>query len=299
MSGRGDDREVGRIRDLPAAKRVEAAALVRDGRVFDLAQPRFRGMPLFPGHPSFEVLSYRTPRGLRVAGDEPWGPRNDAGLGYMSELVLASTHSGAHVDALAHMTVGPDDRWYGGSTADADLGDFGPVVGDASRLVPIFTRGVLFDVPRHRGLDVLPKGDPIGAEELQEVARAQGVELRPYDVALIRTGYGGLWPDVERMAAHRTPGPDLTAARWLSEQGVVATGSDTETYEVQPTNLGGEPHNPQPVHTHLLIDEGIYIMESLELEVLAAAGVHEFLFVALPLKIQGATGSMVDPVAVV
>ena len=57
--------------------------------------------------------------------------------------------------------------------------------------------------------------------------------------------------------------------------------------------------NPQPVHTLLLIEHGVYLLESLDLEGLAAAGVHEFLFVALPLAIRGATGSMIDPVAIV
>jgi kynurenine formamidase len=57
------------------------------------------------------------------------------------------------------------------------------------------------------------------------------------------------------------------------------------------------PANPQPVHTRLLIERGVY--ESLDLERLAGDGVHEFLFVALPLKIAGATGSMLDPLAVV
>ena len=78
-----------------------------------------------------------------------------------------------------------------------------------------------------------------------------------------------------------------------------ATGSDTETFEVQPAPDMGEPANPQPVHTLLLIERGIYIMESLDLEGLAKSGAREVLFVALPLKIRGATGSMIDPVAVI
>ena len=83
--------------------------------------------------------------------------------------------------------------------------------------------------------------------------------------------------------------------------GVVACGSDTETFEVQPAPAQdrGTPSNPQPVHTLLLIEKGIYIMESLHLEELARDGVCEFLFVALPLKIRGATGSMIDPIAVI
>jgi kynurenine formamidase len=154
-------------------------------------------------------------------------------------------------------------------------------------------------VAGHRGVDCLPAGSAVDAAEVEAVAAAQGVEIREWDVVVVRTGYMGLWPDADRMAAHRAPGPDLTAARLLADRGVVAVGSDTETFEVQPAPDPGHPANPQPVHTLLLIERGIYIMESLDLEELAADGVHEFLFVALPLKIAGATGSMMDPLAVV
>ena len=109
----------------------------------------------------------------------------------------------------------------------------------------------------------------------------------------------GLWPDAERMAEHKTAGPEVSAARWMLERGVIAAGSDTETFEVQPAPDPGPEGNPQPVHTALLIENGVYIMESLDLEELARQRVYEFLFVALPVKIRGATGSMVDPVAVI
>ena len=131
------------------------------------------------------------------------------------------------------------------------------------------------------------------------MATAQDVQLREWDVVLVRTGYMGLWPDAERMARHTSPGPDLSAAELLADAGVVAVGSDTETFEVQPAPDPGVPSNPQPVHTRLLVERGIYLMESLYLEQLAADRVHEFLFVALPVKIAGATGSMMDPLAVV
>jgi kynurenine formamidase len=293
-----DPSEIGPIRDLPSEQVLRALRLVRRGKVIDLAVPRFRGMPLFPGHPAFEVHAFRTPRGIRVAGDKPWGPHNDIGLGYMSEVVSGSMHSGAHIDALAHITLGPEARWYGGSTADQHLGDFGPTRGDGSKLPPILTRGVFLDVPRYRGVDALPKAEPVSAAELEAVAAAQGVSIERWDVVLIRTGLLRYWPDPQRLAEHRGAGPDLSAAQWLVERGIVATGSDTETYEVQPAPDPGAPSNPQPVHTHLLIQHGIYIMESIYLEHLAREGVYEFLFVALPMKIVGTTGSMIDPVAV-
>jgi kynurenine formamidase len=300
MSGNDmHENEFGPIRSLPPDQILRAARLVRHGRVVDLAASRFPHMPIFPGHPSFQVLTYRSPRGIRVAGDQPWGSHNDACLGYMSELIMGTSHSGAHIDALAHMTVGDDDHWYGGATADEHLGDFGPIRADGSKLPPIFTRGVLLDVPGHRGLDALPSGEPVSASELQAIADANGISIEPWDVVLVRTGIMRYWPDRDRMAEHRGAGPDISAARWLVEQGVVATGSDTETYEVQPAPDPGTPSNPQPVHAHLLIEHGVYILESLDLEELARERIYEFLFVALPVKIVGSTGSMVDPIAVV
>ncbi len=282
----------------PSTEHVLAGArLIRDGRLFRLARERFPGMPLFPGHPAFSVLAYRTPQGLRATGERTWGVDNDACLGYMSELVMGTTHSGAHIDAHAHMTVGAEDRWHGGS-ARTDLGDFGPLRGDASEIPPLWRRGVLYDVPAHRGVDALGAGEPVTAEEVDAIEAATGVAAGAGDVALFRTGCLRYWPDAERLAAHKGAGPDVSAARLLADRDVVAVGSDTETFEVQPAPDPGVPANPQPVHTLLLIQRGIYIMEGLDCEELAAAGVREFLFVALPLAIRGATGSMIDPVAI-
>jgi kynurenine formamidase len=290
---------VGAVGAIPPERVVEAARLIREGRIVPLAAARFPGMPLFPGHPPFQVLNYRTPRGIRTGGLQPWGPVNDAGLGYMAEYIMATSHSGAHVDALAHMTVGEDMHWYGGGSADEHLTDHGPTHGDAASLPPFFTRGILIDVPAHRGVAHLGPGEPVDATELEEICVAEDVEVRPWDVVCIRTGYMSLWPDAAAMAANKTAGPDISAARWLLARRVIATGTDTETYEVQPAPDRGPTGNPQPVHTLLLIENGVYLMESLDLEELARQRIYEFCFVALPLKIRGATGSMIDPVAIV
>ena len=160
-------------------------------------------------------------------------------------------------------------------------------------------RGILLDAPAYRKVDCLPAGSKIDAEEMEAIAKFEGVEVQPWDVVLIRTGYLHFWPDKDKMAQHKTPGPDVTAAQWLLNHGVIATGTDTETYEVQPAPALGVPSNPQPVHTLLLIEHGIYILESVYLEDIARDKVYEFLFVTLPVKIRGATGSMVDPLAVI
>ncbi|MGH2950188.1 MAG: cyclase family protein, partial [Solirubrobacteraceae bacterium] len=210
-------RELGGTLLTPALSRLRAVgtpgevrdltALVREGRIFRLARDRFPRMPLFPGHPAFEVVSYRTPQGIRAARDQPWGPPNDACLGYMSELVMGTTHTGAHIDAHAHMTVGAGDRWHGGS-ARTDLGDFGPLRGDATEIPPLWRRGVLYDVPGFRGVESLGAGEPVAAPELEAIESGHGVAAGAGDVALVRTGYLAHWPDRERLAAHRGAGPD-------------------------------------------------------------------------------------------
>lgn len=291
--------EVGPIEGMPLEQTVKAAAMIKQGRMISLAAARFDGMPLFPGHPPFQVLNAVSPRGIRAGGRQPWGPINDAGLGYMAEYLMCTSHSGAHIDGLAHMTVGDDMHWYGGGNADEHLTDHGPNFGDAGALPPIFTRGVFLDVAAYRGVPHLGTGEPVGAAELEAVARAQGVEVRQWDVVVIRTGYMSLWPDYDAMMANKTAGPDLSAADWLLRKGIIATGTDTETYEVQPAPDPRPEGNPQPVHKHLLIDHGVYLMESLDLEELSRQEVYEFAFIALPLKIRGATASMIDPVAAI
>ena len=106
---------------------LAATALVRSGRVFRLARERFPGMPLFPGHPPFQVLSYRTPQGIRAAGDQPWGPVQRRGA-RLHERARARqpAHRRAHRRARAH---DGRRRTTAGTAArrGTQLGDFGPL----------------------------------------------------------------------------------------------------------------------------------------------------------------------------
>jgi kynurenine formamidase len=205
-------------------------------------------------------------------------------------------HSGTHVDALNHVCCGPDAEWFGGHSAYEHMGDFGPMTCDASTIPPIIARGVMLDVATHLGQSPLAGGRPISAADLEATATAQGVELRPDDVVLIRTGYMAVWTDAERSAAHFGSGIDHDAAVLLADRGAVLVAGDNVGLEVIPST---DPRNPHPVHIELLIRRGIHIMELVDMEGLAADGVHEFCFVALALRVRGTTGSMVRPIAMV
>ena len=97
-------------RQATCADVLGALALVTQGRVYNLDCGRFPGMPIFPGHPPFQVLSYRTPRGIANQGDQEWLAENEPGFYWQSEMVMGTVHSGTHVDALSHITCGERAR---------------------------------------------------------------------------------------------------------------------------------------------------------------------------------------------
>ncbi|HSZ69116.1 MAG TPA: cyclase family protein, partial [Solirubrobacteraceae bacterium] len=220
---------------LGADSVVRAAQLIRGGRVYDLDCGRWPSMPQWDGHAPFQVLTYRTPRGVRVQKDWDWLGVNTVNFGIHSELLSGSAHTGTHIDALCHATCGADDHWFGASTPEHDLGDFGPLTHDAAAIPPIFTRGVLLDVAGALGVEALPASTEIGPAEIERTLDAQGSEIRPGDVALIRTGYLSAWPDRERLALYADAGINLQAAELLMDAGVVALAGDTESLECLPS----------------------------------------------------------------
>ena len=283
--------------DAAATALLEALALPRRGIVHDLSSGWWHGMPVVDCHPQFNVLSYRTPRGLHNQRDLDFiAEDNDVRFSFISELMTGTAHTGTHMDALCHITCGDDHSWHGGVSADTHLGDFGALSDDASTLGPLIARGVLLDVAGALGGERMPAGFGIDGALLQRTAQAQGVELRAGDVVLVRTGQMRDWPDLEAMAPSEGAGVDLDGARWLSGHRPAAVGADTSSFEQLPSQVPGNPH---PVHLHMLRENGIPIMEWVDCEALAREQAWTFLFVALPLSIRGATGSMIRPVAIV
>jgi kynurenine formamidase len=242
-----------------------------------------------------QVFSFRTPAGERVQGDLDFLADNASNFGFISEVVSFCTHSGTHIDALAHITSGPDDAWYGGHPAAQYLGDFGPTTHDATTLPPYVCRGVLIDAPAVVGADTLAPHQPVDDKLIAAALERQQVELRPGDAVLVRTGTMRHWPDPQAMEAVVGAGLDYAGAQFLEAHQPRAIGADNAIVEVEPSGRAGEP---QPVHRLLIRDRGIPLMEWVNLEQLAAAEVYEFLFVATPLRITGATGSLLRPLAI-
>jgi kynurenine formamidase len=289
--------EVGRLGEVTPADIVSALGAVSRGHVYDLDPGRYVGMPQWDGHPTYLLTSYRTPHGTRLQGDvELIESGNAEDLRFLSELMVTSMHVGTHIDALCHVTCG-GDGWFGGYTPEQELGDFGPRRCDAASIPPILLPATLLDVASFRRVEQLAGGSGIGAEELRAVEEAQQTPIAPGSAVLVRTGLMRHWHDRDQFAEHAGAGLDLAAARWLREEReAILVGSDTPTVEQVPTTSTVNPH---PVHDYLLRRHGVHLLENADLEQLAADAVHRFLLICLPLKLAGATASLVRPVAVV
>ncbi len=285
----------GRAADLTAADVLRALGLVMTGQVFDLDLGRWPGMPLFATEPPFQVLSYRSPQGLMASGDFAAWTHATNGVVWSSDMVIGGSHVGTHIDALGHFSVNGTVASGRQQDAAAGVGDFGLLNDDASSIPPIVTRGVLIDVAGSQGCDVLQGGYVISRADCERALERQRVEVRSGDVVLIRTGYHRVWA-TPAQSSHYGAGIGIEVARWLADLGVVAIGSDTEGVEVTPAEDPGSPH---PVHITCLAEEGIYLLEMVYVEELAAAGHYEFFFTCATARIAGATGAYARPLAMV
>ncbi len=261
--------------------------VVRSGiEVVDLGRQLRVGMPQSPNHPQFwHTLPRRH-------GDMT---RADGGSA-ANDMITTGTHVGTHIDALAH--VSHDGAMYGGVDAvEAGRGGKYDELG-VHTIAPMVRRGVLLDVPAHLGVDRCDAGYEITLADLEGTAERQGLQLEAGDVVLIRSGWGQLFERGQPYLGRETgvPGVGEAGARWLADHDAHAVGADTIAFE---RLAPGGGHGLLPAHRVLLVESGIYIIEALDLEELAARGRHEFTFVLVPLNIYGATGSPVRPLALV
>ncbi len=256
-------------------------------RVFDLEMPRFYGMPIHEGHQPGYFYS------LHRRHSDGYTPGQQERRTSASGVIVCMEHSGTHIDAICHQ--GDAQVLYGGVDANTVSTSRGFTYGGVEEIDPIIAPGVLLDLPRHRGIDEIPPGEAISAAELQACAAAQGVEITKGDVVLVRTGNGRHWDNPQRFLASAGMAGD--ASRWLAGIGVRAVGADNMAWDV--LGVKDPIDGMLPGHIILLARHGIYIIENVALEEFAAAGHHRFVFVCIPLKFVGATGSPVRPLALV
>ncbi|MFF7943360.1 cyclase family protein [Nocardia gamkensis] len=304
--------ELGTLNFITPDKVTQAARLVRHGRVFPLGVDfgssgpqgafKFRHNPVHvmtvDGGDARTLTEYG-PKWLRNSvGRELSGFFEDNPFRFNDDLIIMPLQAATQWDALSHVYY--DDHLYNGFPASSvtSLGAYHCGI-DKVDGKGITTRGVLLDLVRHRGADTfLAAGDPITPDELDEVAEAQGVEVGRGDIVLIRTGW---WARFLEAGDGTEPysGLDWRCATWLHEREIAAVAADNLMVEDPVSGVDG---TFLPLHMLCLRDMGLMLGEYWDLTALAADcaadGVYEFQLVAPPLRVIGAVGSPINPIAI-
>ena len=239
-------------------------------------------MPLF-GTRRFDLHTKRT-----------GGPMGSNKRYTNEELVISEIGQvGTQFDMFSHQSI--DNKHYNCFETDQITSRNGFTKLGVEKIGSIYTRGVLIDVAAAKGVDQLPIGYEITVEDLQAALKQQNVTLKAGDAVLIHTGWGKLWGVDNAKYNSGCPGIGVPAAEWLAKQNPLLFGSDNFPVEVSP--------NPDkslslPIHQLALSVYGIFLLENMKLDELAAKKVYEFAFVVQPLKIKGGTGSTVAPIAI-
>ncbi|MBF8300169.1 MAG: putative cyclase [Acidobacteria bacterium] len=278
--GAGDQRGAANLMKPEVVLR--AARLIKAGEVIELAYPLFAGMPFY-GDRIFSQQVKRT----------NWPPGSN-NRGSNEEVVTTELGQvGTQIDGFPHQSIG--NSLYNCVKMDEIATRTGFSKLGIEHAGGLFTRGVLIDVAALRGVDMLGDRYEITAQDLQDALTRQKLTLEAGDAVIINTGFGRLWGKDDVRYYRTQPGLGIGAAEWLARQNPMIVGSDTCCVEVNPNPV---PTLNSPVHQILLVSGGIYMIESLKLDELLAKGIQEFAFIVEPLKLRGATGSSVAPIAV-
>jgi kynurenine formamidase len=278
--GAGDERGAANL--MTPELVLRATRLIKSGEVVELGRVLAMDMPFF-GTRRFDIHTKRT-----------GGPMGTNKRYTNEELVITELGQvGTQFDMFSHQSI--DNSHYNCFKTDEITSRNGFTKLGVEKIGSIYTRGVLIDVAASKGVDMLPLSYEITADDLQAALKKQGVTLQKGDAVLIHTGWGKLWGVDNAKYNSGCPGIGVPATEWLAKQDPILFGADTFPVEVVPNP---DKNISLPIHQLALAVYGIFLLENLKLDELAAKKAYEFAFVMQPLKIKGGTGSTVAPIAI-
>jgi kynurenine formamidase len=308
----GDADELGTLNFITAEKVQEAATLVKHGKVFPLGVDfgasgpqgafKFRQNPVHvmtvDGGDARTLMEYAPHWPKNVVAQELSGYFEDGLVRINDDMIIMPLQAASQWDALSHVYY--EDQLYNGFPASSvtSLGAYHCGI-DKVDGKGIISRGLLLDVVRHRGAETfLEHGNPITPEELDAVAKAQGVTVGRGDIVLVRTGWWGRFAETGD-GGEPGSGLDWRCASWLHDHDIAAVAADNVMVEDPVSGVKGAF---LPMHMLCLRDMGLMFGEYWDLTALAADcaadGVYEFQLIAPPLRVVGAVGSPVNPIAI-
>jgi kynurenine formamidase len=287
----GADDQLGTLNFIDAAARIRAAACVVDGKAFSLA------IPLSVEGPQIGIIPGRENPVLDVfAIDEE--NITPPGFGFSDDSIAMGTQACTHWDGLCHCSY--DGFLYNGYPTSAITRTGTAKNGIEQAAQVLLTRGVLVDLARLQGVEVVDAGYPITGDDLDAACAMGGVTVEPGDAILIRTGKMSHFLAGDKIAyATGGAGPSLQSVEWFHDQRVAAVATDTMVFEVYPSE---RDDFQLPIHFLHIVDMGLTQGQNWNLEVLAddcaADGRYTFLLSAPPEPIEGGIGAPVNPMAV-
>ena len=296
----GADDVLGTVNFIDEAKRRQAAGLVRRGVSISLSQSFDTNGPQKGWRRRTNPVHTMTDTGTDAAAGKQGFPH---GIGGADDVISMPLQCSTQWDGLGHI-FDHGMAWNGRRAQDVVTSEGDLVTGIEHLASPIVSRGVLLDVGRACGEGgELPDGFAITEEHLAATIAAQGPTstVGRGDIVVVRTGRLTRarregWGDY---AGGPSPGLSFTTAGWLHRTEIAAIATDTWGFEVRPNEF---PDAFQPLHQVVIPNMGLLVGEMWDLDALAedcaTDGVYEFLLAAPPLKITGAVGAPLNPVAV-
>jgi kynurenine formamidase len=284
----GPDDEIGSANYVSPEQVLMAVKLVKKGQVHPLGIVVDPGMPAFPPRSmSLVIVQPGQHNGRQLHQEFGWD------VVYNDDQASLWFGIGPQLDGLGHM--GEAGEYYNCNAAV----DFIDIAGlkklGTEKVPPLVGRGVLLDMAKHFGVEVMSAGQSISSTDIKAAAKAQGVQIRQGDVVLFHTGWtdGMLVAHPQAWAAGE-PGLSNEAAAYIASLEPMAVGADTWGVDVVPPIEGDKIFYG---HVEFLKKKGIYILETMNTGRLASESVHEFMFVLGQARIKGTVQMIINPVA--
>jgi kynurenine formamidase len=280
----GKDDTLGHANYLTPEKAKQAAKLVTKGKVYQLGMVTGPDTPAY-GPRKFQMIVHQLGDGTGTT----LGPDNFVSN---DDTVVTSVGIGSQLDGFGHF--GKEHKYYNNTPAAKVVAPDGLLKFGTDQLPGFVTRGVLLDMTKVFGKDPVPAGTPYTEADIKKAMKRQGVKITKGDVVLFHSGYLKA-NEGETTLSPAEPGLGVSGAHYLAKQGVVAVGGDAWALEVLPSE---DPKDVFPVHGLFLVKYGIYILENMVTQELAADGVSEFMFSLGVPKLKGAVQAIINPLAI-
>jgi kynurenine formamidase len=289
----GASDEAGASNWITPEKIMKAFTYAKQGKVYELGHPYERNMP-YGGTRSYKISVVDTGP---AAGKNMQLGNEEVISGELGQVGTQFDGPG-HIGALIKYGDGTmKGVYYNGFTQEEVVHPDGLRHLGVHNVKPIISRGILVDIAAYKGVPRLANSYEVTVADVKGALAKQGIpenSITPGDVVIFRYGWTQLW-STPLEYSRNPPGIGLDVAKWLVEKKVTMTGADTAVTEVMPNP---NPDLVVPVHQELMMKNGIFNLENMDLEALSADKGYEFLFIFTPIRFVGASGSPGRPIAV-